>query len=156
MAEKTEKKMSNEQMSETLNMFLDVKKLVFGAQIGIKDSYDFQSESPFVIDSENDIVMFKGNVKLTRLPEELMAEYKIEYLANTQCARCLKRFERKGARQFTREYLIEGVDPEGEKLSVNKNYQIDIGLPIYEELIFDIPMKPLCDKDCKGVSVRKK
>lgn len=86
----------------------------------------------------------------------------IEFSGNTklECARCLNQFdclitgntavvlEHASATQKGDEAGDSGVD----FVFDDSNPDIDISQPIYEELLLSFPLKPLCAKNCAGVS----
>lgn len=106
------------------------------------------------LDEENILKSYQGDLKLVKLEEEILAKFVINYSVETICARCLKVFERSGKIEFENQYWFNRQKDSPENEIVDKNYEIEVGKSIYEEIYFDIPMKPLCDKECKGLDNR--
>lgn len=77
------------------------------------------------------------------------------------CARCLKPFARKIQKGFELEYRPDPVvETEGEDLSLTytdlkigfyRDGRLDVRAVISEQIVLEIPMKPICQKACKGL-----
>ena len=130
---------------------LDIKELLIKGDVGASETYKVELKKDIELDGENTLKDYIGEVKVTLLEKEVLAEFNINYTAQTVCARCLKRFKREGRLSFDREYLIGRRVAEGDELLVDKEFQIEVGEPTYEEIVFDIPMKPICKENCKGI-----
>ncbi len=130
---------------------IDVKNLIAKGKVGDRLKAEIDEKLNLRLDEENVLQEISGNVQLTLLEQEILAQFDINYLAKTVCARCLEEYERKGDVAFDREYLIGRRTPEEDKLIVDKNFQIEIGEPTLEEITLDIPMKPLCSEKCEGI-----
>lgn len=134
---------------------LNIKDLLAKGTVGSKEAFDIKASPNVEMDEENVLKSYEGEVKLTLLEEEILAEFKVDYLAETICARCLKKFKRKGKLKFNREYrfgkrVASPVAGEDE-LKVGKDFSIEVNEPTKEEIAFDIPMKPICKESCKGI-----
>ena len=77
------------------------------------------------------------------------------------CSRCLKPFVRKIQKGFELEYRPDPVvETEGEDLGLTytdlevgfyRNDRLDVRAVISEQIVLEIPMKPVCQKACKGL-----
>jgi len=135
---------------------IDVKDFIVKGVVGDRESYNVEVNLGEELDEENTLKSYKGKISLTMLENEIYSESEITYTAETICARCLKKFERHGEVSCEREYKIgKRVAEDGEFL-VDKEFKIEVGVPIYEEIMFDIPMKPVCNKACKGFITNNK
>lgn len=136
---------------ETEPYKLDVKDFLVKWNVGSRETFDIKASPKLKLDEENVLKSYEGQVKLTLLEEEILAEFDINYICETICARCLKKFNREGRLSFDREYIVgkrvAGVD----ELIVDKEFKIEISEPTIEEIAFDIPLKPLCKESCKGI-----
>lgn len=130
---------------------LDVKQLLIKGSVGSRENFYVKSSLSAKLDEENALKGYEGEVKVTLLEKELAVEFNINYRVDTICARCLKKYKREGRLTFDREYIIGRRVAEGDELLVDKEFQIEVGEPVYEEIVFDIPMKPLCKETCKGI-----
>jgi len=77
------------------------------------------------------------------------------------CSRCLKPFARRIQKSFELEYRPDPVvETEGEDLGLTytdlevgfyRDDRLDIRAVISEQIVLEIPMKPVCEKACKGL-----
>ena len=77
------------------------------------------------------------------------------------CSRCLKPFVRKIQKGFELEYRPDPVvETEGEDLGLAytdlevgfyRNDRLDVRALISEQIVLEVPMKPICQKACKGL-----
>lgn len=131
---------------------IDVKDFLVKGKLGDRENVSVDRDMAFTLDEENVLKKIYGEIQLTLLENDILAEFDINYECETICARCLKKFGREGKVEFDREYKVgKRVAEEGE-LIVDKNFQIEAGDLIVEEIAFDAPMKPLCDTLCKGIA----
>ena len=151
MTEKVNLKMTKEPSDNIDNsVYINVKDFLIKGPVGDTETIPIHETFEKSLDPENTLRSFEGSIKLTLLEEEILAEFSVEYLAKTICARCLKRFDREGSLAFERAYLLGRRTAADGELIVGKDFQIEVGGPILEEINFDIPMKPLCKTDCQG------
>jgi len=77
------------------------------------------------------------------------------------CCRCAKGFPQKVDKTFSVEYWPDPkVEHEGEELELSyedldigfyRNDEIDLSAVVTEQILLDIPMKPICRESCKGL-----
>ena len=77
------------------------------------------------------------------------------------CSRCLRLFSSRLEKTFDLEYAPDPkVEREGEELALNyedlgvgfyRDEQLDLGSAVGEQILLEIPMKPLCAEDCRGL-----
>ncbi len=136
---------------ETEPYKLDVKDFLIKGNVGGKKTFEIKDSHKLKLDEENVLESYEGELKLTLLEEEILAEFNINYVCKTICARCLKKFDREGRLSFDREYIVGKRAADEGELIVDKEFKIEIGGPAVEEIAFDIPLKPLCKESCKGI-----
>ena len=103
--------------------------------------------------------VFPVKVKTERERSKIscLAEYKTEIAF--ECSRCLEEFqyEIEGEVRFFIVHKSEnGVSDEDEfdfYFYRGENEKIDFAQTIYDDIMTQIPMKPLCKKDCKGIEL---
>ncbi len=129
-----------------------VKDFVLSATVGSILSLNIEKKNlNLPLDEENILKFYEGTLNLTKLEESLLARISVSYSAETRCARCLDEYKREGKINFEEEYFLDRKKLSFETRVVDKNFEIEVGEPIYEEIYFNIPMKPLCSEDCEGV-----
>ncbi|MFQ5928657.1 MAG: DUF177 domain-containing protein [Acidobacteriota bacterium] len=77
------------------------------------------------------------------------------------CCRCLKPFRRRIRKGFEVEYWPDpAVEAEGEEFGLTymdlvigfyRNDQLDVSAVISEQIVLEMPMKPVCQEACKGL-----
>ncbi len=85
---------------------------------------------------------------------------KLTYTLKLTCSRCLEEFERdfslwvRGVFKFKRDYYKEKeIELTKRDLDIfyYENGEIDLDRFVIESIIVNVPMKPLCREDCKGL-----
>ncbi len=102
-------------------------------------------------------------LKLTRInKEKILVRFKATVKAQLTCVRCLKKFSKEIPLNFERVYKTQskGVDDSGkeaekeaemgEELKIEGD-KINIKKPLHDELIMNLPPKPVCSEDCQGL-----
>ena len=102
-----------------------------------------------------------SEVKLSLWGERLCVEGKLGADLVLTCSRCLKPFPRKIQKGFEVEYRPDPVvETEGEDLGLTytdlkigfyRDNRLDIRAVISEQIVLEIPMKPVCEEACKGL-----
>lgn len=111
---------------------------------------------------DNIIVPLSAQLKVEKVDTEIMIKGSITADVILQCSRCLKDFsmrlfinvdvfyhpveELKG--EETHEIKIDELD-----MDFYSGEELDIMSLINEQIMLDIPMKPLCSETCKGICI---
>lgn len=96
-------------------------------------------------------VLYRGEIY--RVEGDYLINVDINYTYSTQCDRCLKAVT-KDANTTLSGKLTEGdVDEfeEDENLLYHKNSHLDLDKYILMEIVSSLPMKTLCNGECKGI-----
>ena len=97
--------------------------------------------------------------QLNKIHKNVTAKGEIITEIGLECCRCLERFTLPVAVEFDYTFSPDPRDSEkdlelsDEELGMNyySDDQIDIGDIVVEQVILQIPMKPLCNDSCKGL-----
>ena len=117
-----------------------------------------------------------GNDGLSRFPDPVAYKFSISRIADIveikgelessvdlSCGRCLDKYRMPLTSRFALAYtrqLPDCVDEEGEEIELSAEElgltlieadEIDLSEPLQEQLLMALPIKPLCNKDCKGL-----
>ena len=118
-----------------------------------------------------------ANLTLLKSDEEVFVRGNMASVLKFRCARCLKEFDHKISSNIDIVYRVapeygitphtkdfRGTHPKDgsgvkekelsrEEVSANhlKGNEIDINAVLFEQLLLDIPMQPVCSVDCKGL-----
>ncbi len=124
---------------------------------GIDIDFSETLQEPGVIDSVGDVV---AHLHLDRQLNEVLVSGDIKGEIRLQCSRCLTPFQRYIELDINLTYLpIEEINKmetyeikdDESNISYYRGEQLDITEIVQEQLILSIPMKPLCDEECKGL-----
>ena len=103
----------------------------------------------------------RGEVKLTRLRDVVMARVRARGTVALECARCLRTYEQGFATEFDEEYrqtvdvrtglgLGSAVDEDDETSTIDANHELDLGDVLRQEILVALPMRPDCGELCPG------
>jgi len=100
-------------------------------------------------------------VKVSLWGERVCVEGKLGADLVLTCSRCLKPFARKIHKAFELEYRPDPmVETEGEDFGLSytelevgfyRDDRLDVRAVISEQIVLEIPMKPVCQRACKGL-----
>ncbi len=99
-------------------------------------------------------------LRIRRFGKKVLVDGRTTCVADLVCSRCLKQISRPMDVGFNLEYIPYreyGEKDEHELTSKELDFsfyqddEIDIGDLIREQIILAVPMKPLCEPDCKGI-----
>ena len=101
-----------------------------------------------------------GELRLTRLPDAIMAWVDASAVVALECQRCLDTFDESVDIRFDEEFRVAydvrngkeiAADTDGdERFTITENHEVDIREPLRQELIVGLPMRPTCGPDCQG------
>lgn len=100
-----------------------------------------------------------GSVRLTRISTGILAEGRIEGLAELACVRCLTEFDQPFETEFDGEYQPSIDVRTGEPLPpptdeevfvIDNNHQLDLAELLRQVAIVALPMRPVCGDFCPG------
>ena len=92
--------------------------------------------------------------------EQIHVEGVLGVDAELTCSRCLKSFRSPIEKEFAVDYQPDPVVKEGEEFSLSytdlnigfyRDQRLDLSALISEQVVLEIPMKPVCQEECKGL-----
>jgi uncharacterized protein len=127
---------------------------------GATRAYRFRLDR-FRLDDDLDAVDVRGTVRLTRLSDAIMVTVKAGASVELECQRCLNQYMQPVEVTFEEQFRvaydvrsgaaveseIEGLD---ERPEVTENHELDFSEPMRQEIIVELPMRPVCGDDCPG------
>ncbi len=127
------------------------------SSIGAERHYDVDE----TIDIDGEEVRVKGEIKLVRTDRGVLANGSMDAILKVACSRCLQPFECPAKIRFEEEYfptidVISGLPldvPEDQPIgfTIDEHHIIKLDEAIKQYALLAIPMKPLCQVDCKGI-----
>lgn len=116
-------------------------------------SRDIPFEIPRLAYPDVELLDLAGEVRLTRTVQGVLVQASFEAAKAEECVRCLAEFMQPLNASFTElfAYKTKAVTDSG--LLVPDNGDIDLAPLVREYLLLEVPIKPLCRPDCKGLCV---
>jgi uncharacterized protein len=115
-------------------------------------SRDFTVEIPQVrLPPDLELTNLAGDVRVSRTPQGLLVQAKIQGDTTLDCVRCLEPFSTILYANFTELYAFSRRNVTESGLLVPDDGQIDLA-PLLREIMFlELPISPLCRPECKGL-----
>ena len=111
---------------------MEVLKKIPPQELGLSDQEDYKFIEPIEV-----------KAKLEKSTNTILADTDIEYQYSSFCARCLEPIKKIWKNNFLFHF------PKKEFPEI-----IDLGEEIRQEIVIDIPIRMLCQEDCKGLCIR--
>lgn len=117
----------------------------------------------FELDPELIATSIAGQVRLTRLQDEVLVDAKLRADVGLECDRCLREFLQPVSVHFSAEYqptidvylgrAVREIDDETDRFFITEHHEVDLAEPLRQELIVALPMVAVCGPDCPGPAV---
>jgi uncharacterized protein len=98
-----------------------------------------------------DLKNFAGTARITRTPQGLLVQVKMNALMQAECVRCLKEFEQPLEIDFTELYAFSPRTTSESGLLLPEDMHIDLEPLVREYMILNVPISPLCSETCQGL-----
>jgi uncharacterized protein len=114
-------------------------------------SRDIHFDFPEIQLVDLELKNFSGVVNLSRTPQGLLAQCDFSADLAADCVRCLENFAQSLTTSFSELFAFstKAVDESG--LVVPEDGNIDLEPIVYEYLLLEIPINPVCREECKGL-----
>lgn len=134
-------------------MLINLKKFLLSDDLvmNVNDTLTITDEELLEKNKLNKDIQFNG--KFFKVEKSLLLNAEITYSYSETCARCLEEFENKITTNFNAIIVDEiNEDYEAEDIEILiKDGCIDLEEPIKQIVYLSMPMKALCNNDCKGM-----
>lgn len=94
---------------------------------------------------------FKGLAHISRTPQGLLVEADFEGDVDQDCVRCLEPFAYRLHTQFTELFGFSGRRNVEVEFTIPDSGYIDLAPLTRDYMILELPIKPVCRPDCKGL-----
>lgn len=118
--------------------------------VGYNVDFPFEFEK-IRFDEELELRELSGSVNVGRTPQGLLMSGQFEAGTSLECVRCLKTFTHRLAWSLTELYAFTRKSVSESELMVPEDMQIDLQPLLREYALLEIPINPLCRRDCKGL-----
>jgi uncharacterized protein len=118
----------------------------------VGSSRDFIFEIPEVaLEPDLGLEDLAGSARVTRTAQGMLVHVKLHALLHTECVRCLTDFRQPLSTDFTELYAFSRKSITDSELILPEDAHINLRPLMREYMLLDIPIKPLCSPDCKGL-----
>jgi uncharacterized protein len=115
-------------------------------------SRDFPLELPFIsLSPDLRVKDLNGKVRVSRAPQGLLVQVKMNGKTESECVRCLEPFELPLEIEFMDLYAFSPNTASENGLVLPENSIIDLGPVIRDEMLLAVPINPICRPDCLGL-----
>lgn len=122
---------------------------IINAETGFNRDFDFYL--PTLTDDDLELAEVEGIAKISRTPQGLLVQAEFTGATTLECVRCLTDYSQILRWEFTELYAFKRDNMTESGLLVPEDAHIDIQPLLRDFAILEIPIKPLCREDCKGL-----
>ena len=119
-------------------------------EVGYKHEFPFEYEQIQIAD-DLDLRHFEGVAVIGRTPQGLIVQADFSAETTLECVRCLNEFAQGLNWDFTELYAFNKKSVSESGLIMPEDGHIDLQPLIREYALLEIPIKPLCRPNCKGL-----
>jgi uncharacterized protein len=119
-------------------------------EVGYKHEFPFEYEQIQIAD-DLDLHHFEGVAAIGRTPQGLIVQADFSAETTLECVRCLNEFEQSLNWEITELYAFNKKSVSESGLIMPDDAHIDLQPLIREYALLEIPIKPLCKPNCKGL-----
>ena len=140
-------------------MIFNVAQLM-KAPVGTSIVSEFEEEHVQLDDDLKIVGPLKGQARLRRINQGLLADGWVDLTLELTCTRCLKVFEQSMHVPFEERYYptldvvtgipVAPVDAE-DAFPIDEHHQVDLTEAVRQQVLLAIPMATLCKDDCAGL-----
>lgn len=131
-------------------------------QVGATRTYDLSLDW-FALDSDIMAQGVRGQVRLTRIANGILASGEVEGIGLLECVRCLEIYEQPFRAAFDQEFRpvidirtgapLAPPDPVDDIGAIDEAHELDVSEPLRQEALVELPMRPVCGDGCPGPDV---
>ena len=123
---------------------------IIHAEVGYTHEFPFEFEKLKAGD-DLDLWGFSGVAIFGRTPQGLLLTGSFSAETTIECVRCLKAFSQPLSWDMTELYAFNAKSVSESGLTVPEDAQIDLQPLIREYALLEVPIKPVCKPDCRGL-----
>ncbi|HEV2108981.1 MAG TPA: DUF177 domain-containing protein [Thermomicrobiales bacterium] len=130
--------------------------------VGSKRVYAMRLDA-FPLADDLQAARLSGEVRLTKLRDEILGAAALEGQVHLECVRCLRMYVQDVTVQFEEEYrqtvdvwtgagvqTEEPVEVDVERFAISPDHEVDLAEAIRQHLLLALPMRPDCGDVCPG------
>jgi uncharacterized protein len=113
---------------------------------------DIHFEYPLInLKPDFELADFTGKVHLSRTPQGILTQGDFRGSIPSECVRCLKSFTQNLRAEFNELYAFNQRSATETGLILPEDANIDLEPVLREYMLIELPIRPLCSEDCKGL-----
>jgi uncharacterized protein len=117
-------------------------------------SRDIHFDQPELRLSSDFILLdFKGTARVGRTPQGILVQAEFTASLKAECVRCLAEYQQPLQASFKELFAFDTRSVTESGLFVPEDGNIDLAPLVREFSLLEMPIKPLCKVDCKGLCV---
>jgi uncharacterized protein len=94
---------------------------------------------------------FSGTIDLIRTQDGFRAQAVFDGELENECSRCLETFREKIHSEYEEFFTFPHVDSSDDEIKVPEDGNIDFEPIIYDYVLMELPINPVCKPECKGL-----
>ncbi|MBE0410034.1 MAG: DUF177 domain-containing protein [Anaerolineales bacterium] len=137
-------------MNENMHAFRLQVGFLIHQTVGYRREFLFEFDA-LHIEPDLDLSNIRGSAQITRTPQGLLVQMKMEATSKGECVRCLDEISQPLEIDFTELYAFSPRSVTDSGLILAENGQIDLSPLVREYMLLEIPLNPICKAECKGL-----
>jgi uncharacterized protein len=117
--------------------------------VGTNRSFDF--DHPSVHIGELNVADLRGSIRFSRTAQGLYAQGNLKAETQVECVRCLEMFSQGLTIRIDDLFVYPPGQSADPLLSIPETGILDLNPLAREYLVLDVPLRPVCRPDCKGL-----
>jgi len=119
--------------------------------VGSRMSFDLD-EGQQILAEDLCVDFVRGTIEFTRINRGILGEGHLNSQVKLQCARCLKIFSQPLDLYLEAQFGKPRMKPREEPVfPIGVNGILDLSEALREQILLDLPMRPLCKPSCRGL-----
>lgn len=94
---------------------------------------------------------FSGMARVSKTGQGILVDAEFQAVTTAECVRCLSEFQQPVHTQFQELYAFKFNQVTDSGLVLAEDANIDLAPLIREYLLLEVPIKPICRPDCRGL-----
>jgi uncharacterized protein len=123
---------------------------LFNQSVGSSRDFYFDLPSLF-LEPDLNLTNLTGQAKISRTPQGLLVQVKMQATTLADCVRCLTSLEQQLKTDFTELFAFTERTITDSELILPEDGSIDLGPLLREYMVLEIPINPLCHPECQGI-----
>lgn len=94
---------------------------------------------------------FSGLARVSKTGQGILVDADFKTVTTVECVRCLREFSQPVRTQFQELFAFKHNQVTDSGLVLSEDGNIDLAPLIREYLLLEVPIKPICQPDCRGL-----